>query len=76
MDFIVVLHGSKAVKAFSSNMHISLGAGLSFAAGPVGRVFEADLRAGDKGSGMCYTYSCSKGNFFLFYIDACIQLND
>ncbi|CAD5191432.1 unnamed protein product [Musa acuminata subsp. malaccensis] len=63
MDFIVVLHGSKAVKAFSSNMHISLGAGLSFAAGPVGRVFEADLRAGDKGSGMCYTYSCSKGAF-------------
>ncbi|KAK1304091.1 hypothetical protein QJS10_CPB11g01498 [Acorus calamus] len=62
-DFIIVLHGSKSVKAFSSQMHFSLGAGLSAAAGPVGRVLEADLRAGDRGSGMCYTYSCSKGAF-------------
>ncbi|XP_073003350.1 uncharacterized protein [Typha latifolia] len=63
MDFIIVLHGCKAVKAFSSRMHISLGAGLSAAAGPIGRVLEADLRTGDRGSGMCYTYSCSKGAF-------------
>ncbi|XP_008784361.1 uncharacterized protein LOC103703324 [Phoenix dactylifera] len=63
VDFIIVLHGSKAVKTFTSRMHFSLGGGLSAAAGPVGRVFEADLRAGDKGSGMCYTYSCSKGAF-------------
>ncbi|KAJ4842242.1 hypothetical protein Tsubulata_046558 [Turnera subulata] len=63
MDFIVVLHDFKAVKTFCSRMHFSLGAGCSVAAGPVGRVLEADLRAGDKGSGMCYTYSCSKGAF-------------
>ncbi|XP_074584969.1 uncharacterized protein LOC141840800 [Curcuma longa] len=63
MDYIIVLHGSKAVKTFCSRMHFSLGAGLSAAAGPIGRVLEADLRAGDKGSGMCYTYSCSKGAF-------------
>lgn len=56
-----MLHGFKAVKAFTSQMHISLGAGLSAAAGPVGRVVEADFRAGDRGSGMCYTYSFSKG---------------
>ncbi|XP_077238303.1 uncharacterized protein LOC143879688 [Tasmannia lanceolata] len=62
-DFIIVLHDSKTVKTFSSRMHFSLGAGLSAAAGPVGRVLEADLRAGDAGSGMCYTYSCSKGAF-------------
>ncbi|KAG6470684.1 hypothetical protein ZIOFF_071761 [Zingiber officinale] len=62
-DFIIVLHGSRTVKAFSSNMHVSVGAGLSAAAGPVGRVFEADVRASSKGSGMCYTYSCSKGAF-------------
>ncbi|KAK7244749.1 hypothetical protein RIF29_39575 [Crotalaria pallida] len=37
--------------------------GASAAAGPVGRVLEADIRAGDRGSGMCYTYSCSKGAF-------------
>ncbi|KAJ6818151.1 uncharacterized protein M6B38_407410 [Iris pallida] len=63
MDFIIVLHGLETVKTFSSRMHFSLGAGMSVAAGPVGRVFEADLCTGDRGSGMCYTYSCSKGAF-------------
>ncbi|KAJ8767365.1 hypothetical protein K2173_017409 [Erythroxylum novogranatense] len=63
MDFIIILHDMKAVKTFCSRMHFSLGAGCSAAAGPVGRVLEADLRAGDRGSGMCYTYSCSKGAF-------------
>ncbi|KAI6679798.1 hypothetical protein NL676_033679 [Syzygium grande] len=63
MDFIIILHDYKAVKTFCSRMHFSLGAGCSAAAGPVGRVLEADLRAGDRGSGMCYTYSCSKGVF-------------
>ncbi|KAL4324033.1 hypothetical protein GQ457_11G017050 [Hibiscus cannabinus] len=63
MDFIIVLHDTNAVKTFCSRMHFSLGAGCSAAAGPVGRVVEADLRAGDRGTGMCYTYSCSKGAF-------------
>lgn len=63
MDFIIVLHDLKAVKTFCSRMHFSLGAGCSAAAGPVGRVLEADLRAGDRGSGLCYTYSRSKGAF-------------
>ncbi|KAF7837594.1 SH3 domain-containing protein [Senna tora] len=63
MDFIIVLHDMKAVKTFCSRMHFSLGAGCSAAAGPIGRVLEADIRAGDRGSGMCYTYSCSKGAF-------------
>ncbi|GER40438.1 zinc finger family protein [Striga asiatica] len=63
MDFIIVMHDANAVKTFCSRMHFSLGAGCSAAAGPVGRVVEADLRAGEKGSGMCYTYSCSKGAF-------------
>lgn len=63
MDFIIVLRDLKAVRTFCSRMHFSLGAGCSAAAGPIGRVLEADLRAGDRGSGMCYTYSCSKGAF-------------
>lgn len=63
MDFIIVLHDLKAVKTFCSRMHFSLGAGCSAAAGPIGRVLEADMRAGDRGSGMCYTYSCTKGAF-------------
>ncbi|KAF9616124.1 hypothetical protein IFM89_028590 [Coptis chinensis] len=62
-DYLIVLHDIKAVKTFCSRLHFSLGAGCSAAAGPVGRVLEADLRAGDRGSGMCYTYSCSKGAF-------------
>lgn len=63
MDFIIVLHGCETVETFCSRMHFSLGAGLSVAAGPVGRIFEADIRSGDRGSGLCYTYSCSKGAF-------------
>ncbi|KAK3127703.1 hypothetical protein QOZ80_7AG0577260 [Eleusine coracana subsp. coracana] len=62
-DFIIVLRDDKAVKAFSSQFHLSLGAGLSAAAGPIGRAFEADVRTSEKGSGICYTYSCSKGAF-------------
>jgi len=62
MDFIIVLRGPEAVQTSCSRMHFSLGAGVSAAAGPVGRVLEADLRTGDKESGVCYTYSCSKGN--------------
>ncbi|CAH8361984.1 unnamed protein product [Eruca vesicaria subsp. sativa] len=63
MDFIIVLHDLKAVKTFCSRMHFSLGAGCSASAGPIGRVLEADFRAGDRGSGLCYTYSRSKGAF-------------
>ncbi|ESW19984.1 hypothetical protein PHAVU_006G171400 [Phaseolus vulgaris] len=62
-DFIIVLRTNDAVKTFSGNMHISLGAGLSAAVGVVGRSVEADVRAGDGGYAACYTYSCSKGAF-------------
>ena len=48
MDFIIMLHDFKAIKTFCGHMHFSLGAGCSTAAGPVGRVLEADLRAGDR----------------------------
>ncbi|KAL2341022.1 hypothetical protein Fmac_008962 [Flemingia macrophylla] len=62
-DFIIVLRTNDAVKTFSGNMHVSLGAGLSAALGVVGRSAEADVRAGDGGYAACYTYSCSKGAF-------------
>lgn len=64
-DFIIVLRTSDAVKTFSGNMHLSVGAGLSAAVGIVGRAFEADFRAGDGGYAACYTYSCSKGMFYV-----------
>ncbi|PON46948.1 Zinc finger, FYVE-type, endofin [Parasponia andersonii] len=62
-DFIIVLRTSDAVKTFSGNVHLSVGAGLSAAVGVVGRAVEADIRAGDGGYAACYTYSCSKGAF-------------
>lgn len=62
-DFIIILRTSEAVKTFSGNAHLSVGAGLSAAVGPFGRVAEADFRAGDGGYAACYTYSCSKGVF-------------
>lgn len=67
-DFIIVLRTSDAVKTFSGNAHLSVGAGLSAAVGIVGRTMEADFRAGDGGYAACYTYSCSKGLFILSMI--------
>ncbi|KAL0406715.1 UNVERIFIED_CONTAM: LAS seventeen-binding protein 3 [Sesamum latifolium] len=62
-DFIIVLRTNSAIKTFSGNAHLSVGAGLSAAVGIVGRAAEADIRAGDGGYAACYTYSCSKGAF-------------
>ncbi|KAJ4726497.1 RING/FYVE/PHD-type zinc finger family protein [Melia azedarach] len=62
-DFIFVLRTKSAIKTFSGNVHFSIGAGLSAAAGTVGRAAEADVRAGVGGYAACYTYSCSKGAF-------------
>ncbi|PQQ21798.1 uncharacterized protein Pyn_19836 [Prunus yedoensis var. nudiflora] len=63
IDFIIVLRTSEAVKTFSGNVHLSIGAGLSAAVGVNGRAVEADVRAGDGGYAACYTYSSSKGAF-------------
>lgn len=62
-DFIIVLRTKSAVRTFSGNIHLSVGAGLSAAVGVVGRAVEADLRGGSGACAACYTYSCSKGAF-------------
>ena len=62
-DFIIILRTNDAVKTFSGNAHLSVGAGMSAAVGPFGKATEADFRAGDGGYAACYTYSCSKGVF-------------
>ena len=67
-DFIIVLRTRRAVKTFSGDVHFSVGAGLSAAAGIVGRAAEADVHAGVGGCAACYTYSCSKGEGFLLLI--------
>ncbi|KAJ1691023.1 hypothetical protein LUZ63_015178 [Rhynchospora breviuscula] len=62
-DYIIVLRNKEAIRTFCGSAHMSVGAGVSAAAGSVGRAAEADLRAGDGGYAACYTYSCSKGAF-------------
>lgn len=62
-DLIIVLRSDDAVKTFSGNAHLSIGAGLSAAVGIIGRAAEADVRAGTSGYAACYTYGCSKGAF-------------
>nr|CAB3446212.1 unnamed protein product [Digitaria exilis] len=62
-DFIIVLRNTDAIRTFSGKAHLSVGAGVSASAGHIGRVAEADFRAGDGGYAACYTYSCSKGAF-------------
>ncbi|KAH7857516.1 hypothetical protein Vadar_013577 [Vaccinium darrowii] len=63
IDLIIVLRTNDAIKTFGGDAHLSIGAGLSAAVGIIGRVVEADVRAGDGGYAACYTYSCSKGAF-------------
>eukprot|EP00850_Spirogloea_muscicola_P012440 SM000080S22955 [mRNA] locus=s80:294723:298438:- [translate_table: standard] len=73
-DYIVVLRSYEAVKAFCGMVLLSVGAGLSAAAGLVGRAVEIDLRAGDGGAAMCYTYSCSKGAFIGISVESSIAV--
>jgi len=58
-DFIFVLNNDAAVRAFSRDGNIKLGADLSAAAGPVGR----DLQGAIMSTAAVYTYSRSKGLF-------------
>ncbi|MCO5600013.1 hypothetical protein L7F22_054121 [Adiantum nelumboides] len=63
VDFIIILRSTKAVRAFSGRVHVSVGAGVSASVGPLGRLAEADVRVGERGATACYTYSCSQGAF-------------
>ena len=58
-QFVIVLNTRTAVRAFSRDTNVNLGADLSAAAGPVGR----DLQAGVLPTAAVYTYSRSKGLF-------------
>lgn len=58
-DFIFVLNNDAAVRAFSRDGNVKLGADVSAAAGPVGR----DLQASVTSTAAVYTYSRSKGLF-------------
>lgn len=61
VDLIVVLRSVEALKAFCGDYHLAVGASVGAAAGPVGRILEADVRAGRQGLATAYTYSCAKG---------------
>jgi SH3 domain-containing YSC84-like protein 1 len=58
-DFVFVLNNDAAVRAFSRDGNVKIGADVSAAAGPVGR----DLQAGVTPTAAVYTYSRSKGLF-------------
>ena len=58
-DFVFVLNSDAAVRAFSRDGNVTLGADASAAAGPVGR----DAEAGVTPTSAIYTYSRSKGLF-------------
>ncbi|MEO6970245.1 MAG: YSC84-related protein [Chthoniobacterales bacterium] len=58
-DFIFVLNNDAAVRAFSRDGNVKLGADVSAAAGPVGRDLQADVTT----TAAIYTYSRSKGLF-------------
>ena len=58
-EFIFVLNNDAAVRAFSRDGNVKLGADVSAAAGPVGRDLQADVTT----TAAVYTYSRSKGLF-------------
>ncbi|HEY2615484.1 MAG TPA: lipid-binding SYLF domain-containing protein [Chthoniobacterales bacterium] len=58
-EFVFVLNTREAVRAFSRDGNMTVGADASAAAGPVGR----DLQAGLTPTAAIYTYSRSKGLF-------------
>jgi len=57
--FVIILNTDEAVEAFSHGGNIAIGAGLSAAAGPVGR----DIAANVMPVAAVYTYSRSQGLF-------------
>ncbi|KAL0338839.1 UNVERIFIED_CONTAM: SH3 domain-containing YSC84-like protein 1 [Sesamum angustifolium] len=60
---VVARRSDGSWSAPSAILSVGLGWGAQCCCWTNWRVVEADLRAGEKGSGMCYTYSCSKGAF-------------
>ncbi len=58
-EFVIVLNTRDAVRAFSRDGNVNIGADLSAAAGPVGRDLQADVTP----TAAVYTYSRSKGLF-------------
>ncbi len=58
-ECMIILNTDAAVKAFSQSGNVALGAGLSVAAGPIGRSVEAGVLP----VAAVYTYSQSQGLF-------------
>ncbi|KNE72150.1 hypothetical protein AMAG_16641 [Allomyces macrogynus ATCC 38327] len=71
-DFVIVLNTEAAVKAFSHGGNVTLGGGLSVAAGPYGRTAEASATA--KNMAAVYSYSKSKGLFAGISIEGSVIL--
>ncbi|CAG8959022.1 hypothetical protein HYFRA_00012182 [Hymenoscyphus fraxineus] len=62
-DFVFILNDAAAVRTFSQQGQLTLGANVSIAAGPVGRNAEAAGAASLKGVAGIFSYSKTKGLF-------------
>jgi hypothetical protein len=71
-DFVIILNNEAAVKAFSHGGNVTLGGGLSVAAGPYGRTGEVSATA--KNMAAIYSYSKSKGLFAGISIEGSVIL--
>jgi lipid-binding SYLF domain-containing protein len=60
---ILLLNTEEALQHFSGNTHVRLGAGISIAAGPVGRSLEGHIAVSATVPVAVYCYSFSKGLF-------------
>jgi len=71
-DIIMVLVDDAAVNALSGEAQVALGAQIAVALGPVGRDYEGGFSLSNKGAGMTFTYSISKGLFAGFNLEGAL----
>jgi lipid-binding SYLF domain-containing protein len=60
---ILLLNTDAAIGHFQNDAHVSLGAGVSVAAGPIGRDAQAQIELSNKKPAPIYAYSLSRGLF-------------
>jgi len=62
-DILIVLIDEASVKALSGEAQVKLGGQMGVAVGPIGREVEGGFNLSNKGAGMTFTYTYSKGLF-------------
>jgi len=62
-DILIVLIDESSVRALSGEAQVKLGGQMGVAVGPLGREVEGGFNISNKGAGMTFTYTYSKGLF-------------